>query len=210
MLFSGKLRHRVVIQRQVETQDSTNGVVIVSWQDVDTVWADISPISGREFITASAEMSDVTTRITIRYRADVTAKMRAYHPAKNKYYNIEGVLSDKDSGLEYLTLPCSEGLRYKQGDPAAVALVNLQLPTIGGTPEVGEVIEVTDGIWANDPVSFSYQWRRADNSPISGATNDTYLLTVSELGISVYCTVTATNSAGSVPVNTASFGPISA
>lgn len=111
-LNAGKLRHRIVIQSQQETQNSTTGAIIVAWVDLATVWAAIEPISAREYTVAQSEDSKVTTRITIRYRADLTAKMRAYHAAKNKYYNIEGVLSDKDSGLEYITLPCSEGIRY--------------------------------------------------------------------------------------------------
>lgn len=111
-MFAGKLRHRVIIQRQAETQDSTNGSVEVAWQDVASCWAAIEPVSVREFTAAQVEQSKISTRIIIRYRDDVTAKMRVLHEAKSMYYNIHGVLSDKDSGLEYLTLPCSEGVRY--------------------------------------------------------------------------------------------------
>lgn len=107
-----KLRHRVIIQQQMEAQDPNTGAITVTWQNLATVWADIAPLSAREFVTAQQEDSKVNTRITIRYRADVTPKMRAYHASKGLYYNIEGVLSDLDSGLEYLTLPCSHGLRY--------------------------------------------------------------------------------------------------
>jgi SPP1 family predicted phage head-tail adaptor len=170
------------------------------------VWASIEALSAREFIAAQAEDSKVNTRITIRYRSGINAKMRLYHEAKDVYYNIEGVLSDKDSGLEYLTLPCSSGLRYEQG--ADVAPVNLVLPTIGGTAEVGEVIEASDGQWANDPVSYAYQWYRSPGGAIAGATNSTYLTVLADQGLDLYCTVTATNTAGSASVNTADFGPI--
>lgn len=112
MLNAGRLRHRVVIQGPQEVQDAQTGAVSVSWVDMASVWAAIEPLSAREYTVAQTEDSKITTRITIRYRENVTAKMRVYHQAKDKYYNIEGVLSDKDSGLEYLTLPCSEGIRY--------------------------------------------------------------------------------------------------
>lgn len=112
MLNAGKLRHRVVIQQAVETQDSNTGAINVVWQDVATVWAAIEPLSAREFIAAQAEDSSITTRITIRYRRDISAKMRLHHRAKNVFYDIHGILSDKNSGLEYITLPCSEGLKY--------------------------------------------------------------------------------------------------
>lgn len=88
------------------------GALDTTWTNVATVWAEISPVSAKEFIAAQVEDSKVTTRILIRYRSDFDHSCRIYHAAKNQYYNIEGKLSDKDSGLEYLTLPCSEGLRY--------------------------------------------------------------------------------------------------
>jgi head-tail adaptor len=52
--------------------------------------------------------SQVSARITIRQRSGITAAMRVVHGSK--VYQIEGVLPDKESGLEYLTLPCSEGV----------------------------------------------------------------------------------------------------
>lgn len=122
MIEAGKLRHRVVIQKQIEVQDLDNGALNVTWQDIATVWSSIEPLSANEFIAAMAEASKVTTRITIRYRKDITAKMRLYHAAKEQYYNIEGVLADKDSGLEYITLPCSEGVRYQQDTVTAYVL----------------------------------------------------------------------------------------
>lgn len=109
----GNLRHRVVIQQPVETQDANTGAVNVSWSTFATVWASIEPLSAREFVAAQAEASKVTARIKIRYRTGVTAKMRIYHAYKDLYYNIEGILSDKDSGIEYITMPVSEGLRYE-------------------------------------------------------------------------------------------------
>lgn len=47
-------------------------------------------------------------RITIRYRQDIDATWRVVHGGK--FYNVEGVLADKDSGLEYQTLPVSQGV----------------------------------------------------------------------------------------------------
>lgn len=110
-LSAGKLRHRVNIERPVETQDEDTGAVVVSWQYVATVWAAIEPMSAREFVASQTEFSKVDTRITIRYRNDILSNCRLYHAKKQIYYNIAGVLSDKDSGLEYLTLACSQGVR---------------------------------------------------------------------------------------------------
>lgn len=194
MIQAGKLSHRVVIQRQVETQDQSNGSIVVGWQDVATVWSQIEPLSAREFIAAQAEASKITTRITVRYRADITAKMRLYHAAKDMYYNIEGVLADKDSGLEYLTLPCSEGVRYQEGEPDAVLPVILEYPEIDGSPVIGGVLTVSDGLWANDPTSYEYQWYLNDVAVV-GPTEDSWIVS-GDVGDLVTVGVKAVNSAG--------------
>jgi len=67
----------------------------------------------REFLQSQSVQSEVTTRITIRRRNDVTAAWRAVHMVngiEGKIYNIKGILSDPISGLEYQTLPCAEGV----------------------------------------------------------------------------------------------------
>lgn len=193
-LAAGKLRHRVVIERPVETQDSDTGAVNVTWQEVATVWAEIAPVSVRDFIAAQTEVSQITTRITIRYRSDVTAKMRVYHAAKKFYYDIQGELSDKNSGLEYLTLACTEGVRYLQGDPPAVIPVNLALPAIAGSPGVGDVVTLSNGWWANDPVNYLYKWY-LNGVQISGEVSAN-LTVPNDVGDVLTGRVIAVNSAG--------------
>lgn len=105
---AGKLRHRISLQKPVKVQSPTTGAIVNSWQEVTTLWADIAPLSAREFVAAQATQSQVTARITIRFRNDVTAKHRIVHG--QKIFNIEGVLADDKSGRDYLTLPCSEGV----------------------------------------------------------------------------------------------------
>lgn len=111
LLDSGSLRHRIEIQEPVEVQDSDTGDVTFDWDTADgceSVPASIEPLSAREFIASAATQSKVVARIMIRYRSGITAKMRCLH--RGKIYNIEGVLADPDSGLEWLTLPVSEGV----------------------------------------------------------------------------------------------------
>lgn len=108
-LDAGKLRHRLRFERQVQTRDS-EGAVLVEWQAVFTTRAAIEPVSAREFVQSGATQAQVDTRITIRRRSGVTAAMRAVHVARGTVYNIAGVLPDKESGLEYLTIPASTGV----------------------------------------------------------------------------------------------------
>ncbi|MBK0003169.1 phage head closure protein [Erwinia sp. S38] len=105
---AGKLRHRVRLQQKVSQQDPVTGAVEPSWLDVATLWAEVSPLSVREFIAAQAGQGEVTTRIKIRYRPGITRHHRILY--REQIFNIEGVLPDPKSGREYLTLPCSEGV----------------------------------------------------------------------------------------------------
>ena len=104
---AGRLRHRVIIERQSHSQDATTGEVTTSWVEVASVWAAIEPLSAREFIQSQAVQSKVTARIVIRYRSGIDSSMRINH--NGRYYNIHGVLPDKDSGRDYITMPVSEG-----------------------------------------------------------------------------------------------------
>lgn len=118
---AGKLRKRVRIERLTELLDS-NGEVIQNeetgeisraWQEVDTVWCGVDPLSAREFIQSAAGQSEITARLVIRFRSDVLATDRLVHMVNGvagKIYNPKGFLADKESGLEYLTMPCSEGV----------------------------------------------------------------------------------------------------
>ncbi len=108
--LAGKLRHRMTLQKKVLTQDPQSGAFVTTWQDLDTVPTSIEPLSAREYVAAGQVDSKVTTRITIRYRPDISSDMRLVDLDSGRLYNVEGVLADKDSGREYITLPCSEGV----------------------------------------------------------------------------------------------------
>ena len=120
-LAAGRLRHRVLIEQYVlaldsngdVAQDPATGETSGSWQEVVTVWAAIEPLSAREFLAAQATQSQVTARVLIRHRSDLDASMRLVHMvngARGAVYNPAGFLADKDSGLEYLTIPVSAGV----------------------------------------------------------------------------------------------------
>ena len=106
---AGKLRHWVQLQRQQSAQDPRTGEMVKTWAQLADVWADVAPASGREFIAAAAEQSEVRGRITIRYRDDVDATMRVAY--RGKTYAILAALEDSESGREHLTLMVAEGVR---------------------------------------------------------------------------------------------------
>lgn len=107
MLDSGKLRHRVSIERVSYVQDATTGAMVEAWAEIAKVWAAVEPLSAREFVQSAAGQSEVTARITIRTRDILATDRIAY---RGVVYNIRGVLPDKESGLEYITLPVGTGV----------------------------------------------------------------------------------------------------
>lgn len=79
--------------------------------------------------------------------------------------------------------------------------VNLVPPAISGTAQQGQTLTVVAGKWANNPTAFTYQWLRCDAtgnncSPISAATNQTYLLEAQDVGDTIAVEETALNEAG--------------
>lgn len=117
-LEAGRLRHRVRIEKfdylrdtnGDAVQDPNTGEIARDWVEIATVWAAIEPLSAREFIQSQATQSHVKARVVIRQRDDVDAGCRLVHVRTGKpdvIYNPEAFLEDIDSGLEYMTAPCS-------------------------------------------------------------------------------------------------------
>lgn len=107
---AGELRQRIALEQQVQAQDPATGDISVTWALVATVWANVQPLSAREFIAAQATQAQVDTKITLRYRDGITAAMRARELSRGTLYNINGVLPDNVSGREWVTLVCSSGV----------------------------------------------------------------------------------------------------
>ena len=81
---------------------------------------------------------------------------------------------------------------------AAAAPTNIDLPAINTEQiwQVGMTIEFTGNVWDGNPIpTLTYQWQRTGGN-ISGATSDTYDLTVDDEGYLVGVKCTATNTQG--------------
>lgn len=109
---AGVLRHKGELQENQITVDPVTGEEISSWVTVARPWAQIVPMSAREFFASAAEQSEARGRIVIRYRGNVTAAMRFVY--RGKFYNIFGVMEDAESGRDHLTLMVGEGVRLDQ------------------------------------------------------------------------------------------------
>jgi SPP1 family predicted phage head-tail adaptor len=109
MSLAARLNNRITIQQQGVEQDAT-GQVIDNWANLipdgdGKCWAEVKDISGKEFISGTAEQSSVTTRITIRYRPDVSNMMRVLHGTD--VYDVVAVLRQDGRTLQ---LMCAKGV----------------------------------------------------------------------------------------------------
>lgn len=73
---AGKLRHRVTIQNKGTPARNSYGEEVITWATEATVWAEVDPLRGREFLEARREGAEVTTRIRVRHRDGITPSMR--------------------------------------------------------------------------------------------------------------------------------------
>jgi len=102
------------------------------------------------------------------------------------------------------------GFRGENGISGGIAPpVNTVAPAITGTTTEGQTLTCSTGTWSNSPASYTYQWKD-DGVAISGAVASTYVLTASEVGATITCTVTAYNDGGSASATATGVGPIGA
>lgn len=82
-----------------------------------------------------------------------------------------------------------------------VAPVNIDPPTITGTPRVGEVLTAQNGTWQNSPTTFQYRWLRCNgggnNCQLLAADGRTYNVAQADVGSTLRVRVTAINADGS-------------
>ena len=87
-------------------------------------------------------------------------------------------------------------------DPVATQLVppsNTSLPTVSGTPQLGQTLTANEGSWAGTPpLTYAYQWRRCDSAgaacaDVPGANAKTYVLVDADVNSTLRVVVTASN-----------------
>lgn len=74
-LDAGQLRHRLRIERRIETPDGCGGM-IVGWADEGAVWAMLEPVSTRVAEVAQQNAETARQRIVVRFRSDLESGWR--------------------------------------------------------------------------------------------------------------------------------------
>lgn len=100
----GTLRHRIQIQIKTISEDSLKQQT-ESWTDVATVWARIEPLSGREYFQARQETAEVSVKVTMRYRNDISPSMRLRF--EDRIFEVLSVINPEERCI-LLLLMCKE------------------------------------------------------------------------------------------------------
>lgn len=103
----GRMDRRVTLQDR-SVSPSSFGEPVPAWVDVAELWAAIEPLGSSEIWRAQAAESDATHRVTIRYRAGVTSRMRLIYGSRT--FEIDSVANEGEKD-RVLTLVCREGKR---------------------------------------------------------------------------------------------------
>jgi len=98
-------RHKITIQEFVEEVDEYGTPIGSDWQDKITVWASIEPIRGSEYIQLQNTQAELSTRIRMRYRPDITPAMRVLY--QDRVFDIQSVI-DINEQHTHLELMCVE------------------------------------------------------------------------------------------------------
>ena len=103
-LRAGTLNKRVILQTVGTAADGRGGVT-ETWSDTVTLWAHVEELSGSEQFTAQQIASNLTHRVTLRYRTSVVPMQRVKHGTR--ILKIESI-RNPDQRNEMLELMCSE------------------------------------------------------------------------------------------------------
>lgn len=197
-------------QRDVTPADGfAVDMVDATHNDSDNATEEVIPgIVRTKSVTLSIEynMNSATVQL-IQGAKRVLKTFRTVHPT-GKYIQWQGYIEDFEAEAPTEDKQVAN-LSIKRSGPAtnyaASAPSNLVLPAISGVPDEDEVLTAYEGVWANEPTSFTYQWHNAAESPtaIPGATSKTYTVQSGDAGDDITVVVTATNSHSSVPAESA-------
>lgn len=109
-LTSGKLRHKIILQRETKTEDNTGGFASV-WADYKTLYGLIEPVtsslSAGEQLHAKQLESRISHRIYMRYFTDIKTDDRLSY--NDREMQIRAIIN-VDERNKWLELHAQEGV----------------------------------------------------------------------------------------------------
>jgi hypothetical protein len=151
-----------------------------TWLRCDSTGTTCSPITGTDATDGDYTLTSADYGHRLRVRVSAT--------------NAAGTASTQSNATPIVGLP-----------------VATTLPAISGTAVAGSVLTATTGTWSGSPTTFKFAWLRCDAAGAgcvaigtADATDDSdYTPVAADIGHAIVVRVTATNSAGPQPANSA-------
>jgi SPP1 family predicted phage head-tail adaptor len=108
MTLAARLRHRVTIERRVDSVDSETGATVYTWQSVlEDVPAEVLTGPGRELRAAGGRQAEADLRVTLRAGEPIYATDRIVW--RGVAYGIVSIEEDRTATRE-VRLVCKAGL----------------------------------------------------------------------------------------------------
>lgn len=101
----GRMRDQVTLQSPVDTQDSTSGQLVRTWQKEAKVKAEVFYPRGNEGLRGQQVSANKYPTVRIRYRSDVDETWQVTHDTKT--LSVAAVL-DKTGRKRELFIECGE------------------------------------------------------------------------------------------------------
>lgn len=95
-----KMRHRITFLKSMGTYKNGMGENVPDYKDFITVWAFVSPKTGREYDEAQKLRAETTYNVHTRYFSNITSDMQIEY--NNKILKIESVLNVDEKNEELL------------------------------------------------------------------------------------------------------------
>jgi len=108
---AGRLNQRVRIMNFTTTR-TPSGQPQQNWHDGSEIYAEIKGISGRELLSAGAEVAEATIRVWVRFRSDITASSKLKvltGPYKGQLLDVTGPPIADSNGTR-LEILCKHGV----------------------------------------------------------------------------------------------------
>lgn len=105
----GRLKHRITFQKLQQTKNEY-GEMLNEWLDFKTVWAEIKPVSGRQFFSAKQINSEISHTVYMRYNPQILPNMRIKY--NNRIFDVLYVMN-VDEGNSLLQIYCKEVISYE-------------------------------------------------------------------------------------------------
>ncbi len=92
----GKMRYRIIIESPVNIADE-DGFNQETFTEFATVWADITPVSSKEYFGSNQTLEEATSKIYIRHIPGINTLMRIR--CRSRLFDIISVLTDDRLGM---------------------------------------------------------------------------------------------------------------